>query len=105
MDRKCKHCVKSCANGNCKTIEFSTGGKFQYRNSNYYHIYCRFLCFSCAGTANGMDLEIMKSRGTEEWWSSWKSCSGKLCLKNDKMNNVIMDCEMVLFFGNKFLVM
>jgi hypothetical protein len=70
-----------------------------------YHIYCRLLCFSCAGTANGMDLKVMKSRGTEEWWSSWKRCSGKLCLKNDKMNNVIMDCELILIFGNKFLVM
>jgi hypothetical protein len=29
----------------------------------------------------------MKRRGTEEWWSSWKSCSGNCVLKNDKMKN------------------
>jgi hypothetical protein len=70
-----------------------------------YQIYCRVFCFSCAGTANGMNLKIMKRRGTEEWWSSWKRCSGKLWLKNVKMNNVIMNCALVLIFGNKFLVM
>jgi hypothetical protein len=74
MNRKCNHCVKSSANGIVKR------SNCQLAESNGIVIFIKytavFFCFSCAGMANGTDLKIMKSRGTEEGWSAWKSCSG-----------------------------
>ncbi len=46
--------------------------------------------------ANGTDLKIMKSRGTEEGWSAWKSCSGKVCFIKKKMKNDECKCGLLI---------